>query len=274
MNKLKRNERLIDLTQQFLNKPFTLISLNYFSKRYQAAKSSISEDIDIINELFMNEGIGELVSIVGATGGIKYVPNISRQEAIETIESISKELSNGERLLLGQFLYMVDILGNPLWVKQIGRIFASEFIKEDIDAIVTIETKGIPLAYSTASFLNVPVLVVSKNSKIAEGSVVTINYISGSTGRIQTMSLAKRSLKTNANVLIIDDLMKAGGTINGVINLLKEFNANIKGIGVFIEVDGVEEKLFNQYVSLLRLIEVNEKEKRVKVELGNYFENR
>jgi len=88
------------------------------------------------------------------------------------------------------------------------------------------------------------------------------------------MSLAKRSLKSNANVLIIDDLMKAGGTINGVVNLLKEFNAKIKGIGVFIEVDGVEEKLFNQYVSLLRLIEVNEKENRVKVELGNYFENR
>lgn len=273
MRKLKRSERLVDLTQQFLNKPNTLISLTYFAERYQSAKSSISEDIDIINELFTNEGIGELVTIVGAAGGIKYVPGISKIEAIDSIVSINNELSNGERLLLGQYLYMVDILGNPLWVRQIGRIFASAFIKQEIDAIVTVETKGISLAYSTASFLNVPVLVVNKNSKITEGSVVTINYVSGSTGRIQTMSLAKRALKLNANVLIIDDLMKAGGTINGIINLLKEFDANIKGIGVLVEVDGVEEKLVNEYVSLLRLIEVNEKENRVKVALGNYFES-
>lgn len=273
MKKLRRSERLVDLTQQFLNKPNTLISLTYFSERYQSAKSSISEDIDIINDLFLNEGIGELVTVVGAAGGIKYVPDISKKEALDNIMSISKELSNGERLLLGQYLYMVDILGNPVWVRQIGRIFASAFINQEIDAIVTVETKGIPLAYSTASFLNVPVLVVNKNSKITEGSVVTINYVSGSTGRIQTMSLAKRALKLNARVLIIDDLMKAGGTINGIINLLKEFNANIKGIGVLVEVNGVEEKLVNEYVSLLRLLEVNEKENRVKVALGNYFDS-
>lgn len=273
MKKLRRSERLVDLTQQFLNKPNTLISLTYFSERYQSAKSSISEDIDIINDLFLNEGIGELVTVVGAAGGIKYVPDISKKEALDNIMSISKELSNGERLLLGQYLYMVDILGNPVWVRQIGRIFASAFINQEIDAIVTVETKGIPLAYSTASFLNVPVLVVNKNSKITEGSVVTINYVSGSTGRIQTMSLAKRALKLNARVLIIDDLMKAGGTINGIINLLKEFNANIKGIGVLVEVNGVEEKLVNEYVSLLRLLEVNEKENRVKVALGSYFDS-
>lgn len=166
---------------------------------------------------------------------------------------------------------MVDILGTPMWVRQIGRIFASAFSDYQLDAIVTIETKGISIAYATASFLNIPVLVVNKNSKMAEGSVVTINYVSGSTNRIQTMSLAKRSLKSNSNVLIIDDLMKAGGTINGMVDLLSEFEANIKGIGVFIEVDGIQERLVKEYVSLIRLVEVNGKEKKVKVALGNYF---
>lgn len=271
MKKIRRSERLIDLTQFFLNKPHSLISLTYFAERYQSAKSSISEDIDIINELFMTEGIGQLITVVGATGGVKYIPNISKREALECINSISKELSNGERLLSGGYIYMVDILGTPLWIRQIGRIFASAFKDYQLDAIVTVETKGISLAYSTASFLNVPVLVVNKNSKIAEGSVVTINYVSGSNKRIQKMSLAKRSLKVNSNVLIIDDLMKAGGTINGIINLLKEFNANIKGIGVFVEVDGIQERLVNEYVSLIRLVEVNERENKVKVALGNYF---
>lgn len=158
---------------------------------------------------------------------------------------------------------MLDILGNPKLTNEIGKIFATVFKNQDIDTIVTIETKGISLAYATARLLNVPVVVVNKNSKITEGSVVTINYVSGSTKRIQTMSLAKRALKENANVLIIDDLMKAGGTIRGIINLLDEFKVNVKGIGVFAEVDDPHERLVNEYVSLVRIVEANEKKERL-----------
>jgi len=85
------------------------------------------------------------------------------------------------------------------------------------------------------------------------------------------MSLAKRSLKENSNVAIIDDFMKAGGTMKGTINLLQEFNTNIKGIGVLVEVDGIKERLVTEYISLARLISIDEKVKKVNVVLGNYF---
>ncbi|OEG00287.1 pur operon repressor [Vulcanibacillus modesticaldus] len=271
MKKMRRSERIVDLTRQFLENPHTLIPLTYFAECYQAAKSSISEDIVIVNEMFQSEGIGELVTSAGAAGGVKYIPAISIKEAKESMIKICQELSNNERLLPGGYLYMLDIIGTPKWLKTIGRMFASIFAKEEIDVIVTVETKGIPIAHATASYLNVPVLVANKDSKVTEGSVVTINYISGSTKRIQTMSLAKRALREGANVLIIDDFMKAGGTIKGMINLLQEFNAQIKGIGVFVEVDGAQEKLVEDYISLARLTEVDEKEKNIKVELGNYF---
>lgn len=47
---------------------------------------------------------------------------------------------------------MSDILGDPSMVREIGRVFASCFAHLEIDAIVTVATKGIPLAYATASF--------------------------------------------------------------------------------------------------------------------------
>ena len=49
------------------------------------------------------------------------------------------------------------------------------------------------------------------------------------------MSLARRALKEHARVLIIDDFMKAGGTIQGMMDLLFEFNAKVAGVGVFVE---------------------------------------
>lgn len=271
MKKLKRSERLIDLTQQFIYHPHKLMPLSFFAERYQSAKSSISEDIAIVNEIFKDVDIGELITLAGATGGVKFIPFISVQEAEPKMLKICEMLSNGERLLPGGYLYMSDILGHPEWLKQIGRMFASAFSEQKIDTIITVETKGIPLAYATASFLNVPVVIVRRDSKVTEGSVVTINYISGSNKRIQTMSLARRALKEGANVLIIDDFMKAGGTVNGMIALLQEFNAKLQGIGVFAEVDGAQDRLVENYISLAKLVEVNEKEKKVKVELGNFF---
>ncbi|MFS1192864.1 pur operon repressor, partial [Enterococcus lactis] len=46
--KIRRSERLIDMTHYLLNHPHELISLSFFSKRYASAKSSISEDLSII----------------------------------------------------------------------------------------------------------------------------------------------------------------------------------------------------------------------------------
>jgi len=271
MQKLRRSERLIDLTQQFLTKPHHLIPLTYFAERYQSAKSSISEDIDIIGEMFTNTGIGELITLAGAAGGVKYIPSISEIDAKAYMLDICEKLSDGERLLPGGYLYMTDILGEPDKLRQIGRMFATAFTDKGIDVVITVETKGIPLAYATASYLNVPVVIVRRDSKVTEGSYVTINYISGSSKRIQTMSLGRRSLKEGANVLIVDDFMKAGGTVKGMVGLLQEFKANLKGIGVLVEVDGAEERLVEDYISLARLVEVNERERQVSVELGNYF---
>ena len=56
--KLKRSERLIDMTQRLLDNPHTLISLTTFTDLYQSAKSSISEDIAIIKRTFEIQGIG------------------------------------------------------------------------------------------------------------------------------------------------------------------------------------------------------------------------
>ncbi|MFP3442954.1 phosphoribosyltransferase family protein, partial [Pantoea sp. SIMBA_133] len=79
------------------------------------------------------------------------------------------------------------------------RLFASVFADRKIDCVMTVATKGIPLAYAAASHLNVPVVIVRRDSKVTEGSTVSINYVSGSSKRIQTMALARRSLKPGAN---------------------------------------------------------------------------
>src|SRR3712207_1143865 len=53
--------------------------------------------------------------------------------------------------------------------------------------------------------------------------------------------------------IIIDDFMRGGGTIKGMTELMKEFNTEVVGTGVFISTIKPEEKLVNNYISLLEL---------------------
>lgn len=272
MKKMRRSSRLVDMTQYLLSHPYQLIPLTYFAEQYGSAKSSISEDIVIIKELFEDRGIGLLKTVAGAAGGVQFIPRVSREEAHRIIVDVCETLSSSERLLPGGYLYMADFLGNPESVHQVGKIFASIYAEKDIDVIMTVETKGIPLAYATATYLNVPVVIVRRDTRITEGSVVSINYVSGSSKRIQTMSLARRVMPEQAKVLIIDDFMKAGGTARGMIDLLREFHAEVVGVGIFVETAITEEKLVHDYVSLARLTRVDEQEKKVTIEPGNWFD--
>lgn len=273
MKKLKRSARLVEMTQYLLFRPHTLIPLTTFAERYNSAKSSISEDLAIIKEVCESEGLGDLQTLAGAAGGVRFIPKVSKAQSELFMLDICRQLEQPERVLPGGYMYMSDLLGRPMILNEIGKMFATAFAGRDIDVVMTVETKGIPLAYATATFLNLPVVIVRRDNKVTEGSAVSINYVSGSNKRIQTMSLSRRALKEEAKVLIIDDFMRAGGTIHGMMDLLSEFRATVKGVGVFVDSDEVEEHLVEDYISLARLTHVDSRSKQVKVVLGNYFES-
>ncbi|NYF26406.1 pur operon repressor [Sporosarcina sp. JAI121] len=269
--KWKRSERLVDMTRHLLENPQELIPLTFFSERYQAAKSSISEDLTIVKETFEEKGTGKLITVSGAAGGVKFIPIMTESEVREVVSLLMGELGHSDRMLPGGYLFMTDLLGNPRIMDRVGKVFASAFADTDIDVIMTVATKGIPIAHAIARHLNVPVVVVRRDSKVTEGPTVSINYVSGSNRRIQTMVLSKRSMQSGRKVLITDDFMKAGGTMLGMKSLLEEFGCELAGIAVLVESDHAEEVLVDNYLSLIKLRAVNEKNRTIELEEGNYF---
>lgn len=204
--------------------------------------------------------LGKVETIAGASGGVKYVPYINTESTMQTLNEICEVINDNSRIIPGSFLYMSDIIYNPTYVRKMGKIFATRFMDENIDYVITIETKGIPLALMTANYLNIPLVIVRNDNKVSEGSTVSMNYVSGSTGNIRTMYVSKRAIKNGANVLIIDDFMKAGGTAKGLLDLMKEFDATVKGIGVMIATKEPEGKLVDEYLPLIILDNVESKE--------------
>lgn len=259
------------MTRHLLDCPHELIPLTFFSDRYHSAKSSISEDLTIVKETFEEKGTGKLMTVTGAAGGVKFIPTMAEVDVREVIAILMEELGQTDRLLPGGYLFMADLLGNPRLMDRVGKVFASAFAEKEIDVIMTVATKGIPIAHAIARHLNIPVVIVRRDSKVTEGSTVSINYVSGSTRRIQTMVLSKRSMKSGQKVLLTDDFMKAGGTMVGMKNLLEEFECELAGIAVLVEAEHHEDILIDNYLSLTKLCEVNEKDRTIELTEGNYF---
>lgn len=268
--KLKRSERLIDMTNYLINHPRTLITSGFFVTRYSSAKSSISEDLSIMKSTLEKQQLGTIEITNGAAGGIKYLPGIGSEEAHKVVDELTEQLADPSRKLPGGYLYMSDLLGHPSTLRAIGRMLASEYMRYDVDAVMTVETKGIPLAQAVANYLNVPFIIVRHESVITEGSTISVNYVSRSSERIQKMELSKRSLQRGMKVLIVDDYMKGGGTVHAMVDLLKEFEAELTGIAVFAEGTYKGQRAIEDFTSLLNVD--TSQDGQVQIKAGNYFE--
>ena len=229
MEKLSRNSRVVAITKLLLENPNKILGLNQFSDLLNAAKSTISEDIVIIRELLEKLEMGKLCDLLKDDG----------------------------RVIAGNFIYVTDVMYNPQIIGKAGVILSSCFKNMDIDYVITVETKGIPLAYEVARNLGVQLVIARRDTQVTEGPTVTINYVSGTSGRLQQMSLSKRSMKPSSKCIFIDDFMKGGGTAQGIKDLLKEFDSELVGIGVLIDNKQVEKKLVDDYVSIVELNSVD-----------------
>lgn len=257
MEKLSRNSRVVAITKLLLENPNKILGLNQFSDLLNAAKSTISEDIVIIRELLEKLEMGRVETISGAAGGIKFIPIIGYEKGNKFALELCDLLKDDGRVIVGNFIYVTDVMYNPQIIGKAGVILSSCFKNMDIDYVITVETKGIPLAYEVARNLGVQLVIARRDTQVTEGPTVTINYVSGTSGRLQQMSLSKRSMKPSSKCIFIDDFMKGGGTAQGIKDLLKEFDSELVGIGVLIDNKQVEKKLVDDYVSIVELNSVD-----------------
>lgn len=243
MDKIKRNERLGALTRILTETPNRIHTLGEFCELFGAAKSTISEDIDLVASSFERFDLGRVETVAGAAGGVRYRAIPSPKKVRNTLNNVAMRLSEPGRMLPGGFLYTSDVSADSEITRQMGEILAARYYDKQPHFVLTMETKGIPIALMTARMLDVPLVIARRDSRAYEGSAVKINYIAGGgSDRIETMALARRAVQPGQRCLIVDDFMKGGGTLQGMVNLMKEFLAEVVGVSVMIATAKPEEK--------------------------------
>ncbi|MDR7417745.1 MAG: pur operon repressor [Armatimonadota bacterium] len=249
--RFRRGERMVFIGHRLAREPNRLHPLSAFTDALGAAKSSVSEDLALLRAVYDRFGLGRIDTVPGAAGGVRFRPLRTADQIRDLVDRLCARLREPGRVLPGGFLYTTDLIADPVLAAEIGETFATLFQESSPDAVLTMEVKGIPLALMTARAFNVPLVIIRRGGTITEGPAVSVNYMSGSSRTVQSMTLPLRAMPRGARVLFIDDFLRGGGTARGVVDLMREFGAEVAGIGVLIETEYPRDKMLERYLALI-----------------------
>lgn len=156
------------------------------------------------------------------------------------MEQLKQKVLTEGRLLNGYVLKVDNFLNHQLDVKLLdamGKAFAERFAGVKVDKILTIEASGIAIATMAARHFGYPPVVFAKKTKsltLDEDAFETEVY-SFTKQETYKVRASRRYLKPGDNVLIIDDFLAHGHAIKGLVDIVRQAEANPVGVGIVIE---------------------------------------
>ena len=125
---------------------------------------------------------------------------------------------------------------DPELMYEIGTHFKDYFMQKNITKIFTIESSGIAPTVMTALQMGIPMVTLKKqSSKILNGEVYQTLVHSFTKGSDYELTLSKKHISEDDNILIIDDFLANGEAALGAARLVEMAGAKVAGIGIVIE---------------------------------------
>ena len=180
-----------------------------------------------------------------------------------------------DAVYLGKGIVKVDSFLNhqidPALMQAIGVEFSRRFAEFGVSGItrfVTAGVSGIPPALVTAATLGVPVVYARKHrpATMSERFHV-VEAPSRTKGNIVELMISDEYLTADDRVLLIDDFLATGHTLNALIGLIRDSGATLCGVGCVIEkpVEGGRERLAYLDVPVITLAKVGWQDEKVQV---------
>ena len=156
------------------------------------------------------------------------------------MELLKQKILNEGRVIGTGVLKVDSFLNHQMdigFINEMGKEFKRLFADEGINKILTIESSGIGIAAITAQYFdNCPVVFAKKKASLNLDSDCYRTKVESFTHRcIYSVMVSKNYLNEGDNVLIIDDFLAHGNAALGLIDIVKQAGATVKGVGIVIE---------------------------------------
>jgi adenine phosphoribosyltransferase len=128
----------------------------------------------------------------------------------------------------GVRIAVLNILGDTELTEAAARALAAR-MPLGAQVLVTAEAKSIPLAYALSVVTGLPYVVLRKTHKPYMGDALSAETLSITTGKPQTLFLDEKDRHTvhGRNVVVVDDVISTGSTLQGMRLILQKAGANV-----------------------------------------------
>jgi adenine phosphoribosyltransferase len=129
----------------------------------------------------------------------------------------------------GVKIAVLNILGDADVVAAAAEELARKLASVEHDALVTAETKSVPLVYHLALVSKKPWVVLRKQYKPYMGGAISATTNSITTGAEQTLYLDEKdqALVRGRRVVLVDDVISTGSTVEGMRELMGAVDAEV-----------------------------------------------
>ena len=143
------------------------------------------------------------------------------------------------KILQGSVLKVSSFLNHqmdPDLIMQLGAEFGRRFADTGVTKILTIESSGIALALAAGVALHVPVVFAKKHrSSNVFGEVYQTKVHSYTHDTDYNIVVEREFLREGDRILLVDDFLANGKALEGLLELVKQANAEAVGAGIAIE---------------------------------------
>lgn len=131
----------------------------------------------------------------------------------------------------GLRIAILNILGDTELVQACARELGRLLNGTQFDLLVTAEAKSIPLAYALSVEMQKPYIVLRKTYKPYMGDALKTETLSITTGQPQMLVLDEkdRGMMKGRKVLLVDDVISTGSTVQGMRMLMEKAGAEVTG---------------------------------------------
>ena len=129
----------------------------------------------------------------------------------------------------GLTIAILNILGDTELVIACAKALAEKLSGVDYDILVTAEAKSIPIAHGLSVETKKPYVILRKSYKPYMGDALRAETLSITTGQPQTLFLDEkdREMIQGKKVVILDDVISTGSTLQGMRMLLTKAGADV-----------------------------------------------
>ena len=219
--------------------------------RVADVKTRISS-VELLATLKKSYSYKELSAVLGLSAPIlsRYVrghvlPSAQRSEKfIATFREklLRKMVMESVRVSQDGSYDISGVVSNVGLLRQIAKVVYSEFNLVSVDRVITMEVDGIPLAAEVAGEFNVSLAVVRGEKDLGVEEFVEQKAVY-SPSSVKYLYLPKTSIKKGEHLLIIDDLVRSGTTIEALTRMAEKAKAKIVGVFAIASVDQSMPKL-------------------------------